>query len=420
MITPVRSTGIGDKMPKRKLYVGYIFVMLFTIAFVSNTTLTTNAEILTPHINYNANYIFLILSVIICGLLVLFRSTSIRIDEIQLLLLLRPIVIFVPLLYMGRSSYAYGNILPYIISMIMYFIIRQSKLRINSIKKILVLFTVSVCLEALYAFFTSSFAFTSTIYKYSMVTTVGASNYLACVLVPCILFSYGCIDKIWLKRLVLLLGIVAIVLTKSRTGIVIFGLFFLGSILVNNKSTLQKHKVILSVFAAGIFIFMAVLNLSKIIDVTQSIFRGFSGQFMGINILDTISSGRVGLLIEYLDKWLDHPLFGHGLVYTLGKVRCHNFLVEILYESGLIGLLVNITLYGIIIKRSWKYRKNTVIKTCYITIASILMQGLIEESIFTVTINLICWIVIACMLNEIFAIQSYQEINVQKDDQIVL
>ncbi|MFC0525534.1 O-antigen ligase family protein [Pontibacillus salicampi] len=149
---------------------------------------------------------------------------------------------------------------------------------------------------------------------------------------------YLCKRNSWKNKSGLLLCIVTSVLTFSRGGLLILLVIFLVYFLLNHPA--QKGRLLLSAFS----LFTIVLGISKVlgfkvISILQNRFQDFSKDG---------GSGRFELWERAWAFFESSPLFGIGAsnftnynVFKYGdNLVVHNTFLEVLTESGVIGLFV--------------------------------------------------------------------------------
>ncbi len=152
------------------------------------------------------------------------------------------------------------------------------------------------------------------------------------------------------KRISKLLGIpllgyslFLIVLTRSRTGLLVTGLavalyFF---VMVVRRKRIFGGIVLLGV--VGLLVFTVVKFFPGIVDAAL-------GRFID---QEDITNGRVDLFVFYIEKWLENPwsfLFGYGIGSFFDELGTnaspHNAFTDILISWGLVGFfLVGVILF---------------------------------------------------------------------------
>ncbi len=160
-------------------------------------------------------------------------------------------------------------------------------------------------------------------------------------------------DKLW-NLLGGFIAILCVVLTLSRGAIISVVIVLALCLLVGN----MKSKLIM-IFGAGFFLLLA--------DILFSQFMGFSLWELMMERFGTMSedggSGRFDIWAAGLAYFMEHPLFGIGTFnfqdynyFSGGKaVFMHNSFIEILVETGIMGMIIYATA---IIAMAWTLLKS--------------------------------------------------------------
>ena len=90
-------------------------------------------------------------------------------------------------------------------------------------------------------------------------------------------------------------------------------------------------------------------------------------------------------------KFLEHPFFGNGLCYeSFSNMRSHNFILQILYENGLVGFCgLLLFLYDTLFLIKHNKKKNKYFYAFSIMFPFILINALVEETFFSHVIVLL-------------------------------
>ena len=125
------------------------------------------------------------------------------------------------------------------------------------------------------------------------------------------------------------------------------------------------------------------------------------------------SSGRIDLWINGLRCWVQQPIFGCGFYqleqYPYLSAHPHNIFIQILTETGIIGLgFLLVIVFKIINNISWKFKKN------YFVIAA-LMAVSIDMSlsgiyVYPITQMALLWLFVFLLKNPVFEhVQYFKE-----------
>ena len=264
----------------------------------------------------------------------------------------------------------------------------------DKINHLVISFGIALALQVIATAFLIDVNYIALDYKYYMRIPIAASNVIAAYLTPCLFLSYKYMGKNTLKKcIVLCILLIGIILTKSRGGILvgIITLIMYQLMIENKKKYLKKMGFIL----IGIIILLIALQNVKI----QQILRGYSsGQQISLN---SLSSGRLSIYLNELKRWLEHPILGNGVVYNESFTGAHNFLIDLLVQSGIGGFLLYIIPLVIIIKNMCNHLNNKCISGFFVFIAAILLHGLIEVNIFNYSTDIILWFICGAAMRKI-------------------
>ena len=283
-----------------------------------------------------------------------------------------------------------------------YFILLNSKIDIRKAYKVLILFGIIISIQCFWAFYLITSrgiaSYFDLWYKSFFVIPIGGTNHIACVLIPLliignrILFGKKRIFYVFLLT-------VAIVLTKSRGGVVLTLFYFFVELFLNTQNRKKKTALIivsLPLLAIGVFFFLSRDGL----QVIQSFFRGFSS---GKGTLNSFSSGRLALFKQFLIYIGNHLLLGNGVSYDqlpVGSNGTHNVVLTILYENGLIGLMVYGIFAAVVFSRIRIYNEpnynaqGLFSKTPAVVILFIFINSMFEQCLFTLSVDLIFLIMV--------------------------
>lgn len=164
-----------------------------------------------------------------------------------------------------------------------------------------------------------------------------------------------------IMEIIVLFGLVF--LTSSKMGLVCLGVYLMyvfvsGMYSSSNRKTLLKFGL----FGMGILYFIR----EEIILLLQKIIDRFSYGNAELT-LNTISSGRFSIVMDYLNVVIDEPinlLFGYGLEYNrlFGTLVAHNTYLDIFLSWGLIGFIfVCVGCVIFIVNDQMKFNKNKII-----------------------------------------------------------
>lgn len=377
--------------------------MFLILLFCTSYTLNNVVEIHVKYLNVNSIYLLCIFS------LLFFVIACIRkydINRISIMLVISIAFGVIPLMYTTNLDSYFGNYLTVIISGITFYIISNTKKDFTDIiYKLLCLISLIISVQVIYTeymiFGNLSFSnISNESIKLFMKIPIGSSNLIAAFLLPLLIFieSYG--DKSRIKHLICLINIYSLVLCRSKNAlslffIIIFYLFAkrIYFFIIKDKSFSKNKKLIIIMFINAMLLLGVILTFNIILNILNSLRFDYyiSPLSNGIlNKIDTISSGRVVVYLDEINRIKDHIIFGNGFAYELGMKRSHNWVIDLLVQRGIIGLYIySYCLYNILKIRL--NNKDKFIKSSFNLLLVIFIQGLFEVTVFTLGIDLLIW-----------------------------
>ncbi|WP_238652138.1 O-antigen ligase family protein [Paenibacillus piscarius] len=316
-----------------------------------------------------------------------------------------------PLLYIENVENYWGNYLAVIASFVGYFIATQThKIEISRIiNKIASLYFIVLCIQVVYTYIqiiTKYGKLDVGILKYYLVVPVGSSNYIAAIILPFLVFFYMSNISTFHKYILIGLGLLTLVVIQSKNAIIIvivlaaFSVIkkYLGSI--RNRSNINKHLKIISFLP--IFIFLLIVSYLGTEFFLNKWYMGMDLNNSSIyEIINALSSNRLEVYSNEFIRWNQHLFFGNGLSYSLGQMRSHNWIIDLLVQSGIFGFLIFILAIFIWLKSIVGYlSKDNFIKSIFSLVLVILIQGLGEVTLFTNTIDILFWFMLGTSVSQ--------------------
>lgn len=207
-------------------------------------------------------------------------------------------------------------------------------------------------------------------------TFIGHANSTVYFTLPLLSLSFICLKQGKYKLRVLIDIIVCIlsqILVKSSTSAVVFFSFFILLFWYNNKRIKWKYFTIyISILAISSgFVFFHMQSLfSNIIHLILKRRLDFTGR--------TFYWGRTLMGIK------NNPLLGHGAIPAAirpGGLSAHSFLLETLYEGGILLLILFSSFFYTVSKKLYRYQQNIVGSILFISIVSITITCITESNI---------------------------------------
>ncbi len=413
-----------NKYGKKTDYGLLFFLLCFLILIFTVDNMNINdAKIYVYTLNIKKSLAF-------TGVCMLFTCISIirkpYIDEVAVILLFSALLGVVPYIYAKNISHYLGNYVPLIISFASYYICRQSKgVPLQAVVNIFYFVCTVVSMEVIatelhYLGKLSITNFANPYAKAFLKLPIGDSNLIAAYLLPLIVFIMtlkpNCFGSV-----IVAIASLAIVLCRSKNAIALMILIVCCVIakkflkwVVRDKPLDKKYLCLFLVLVFIVFsgLFVGATKLIGIIirDLRFSYSSPYSNQVL--NYLDSISSGRLVIFQTELGRFLQHPLLGNGFGYDLGQAKSHNWIIDLLVQRGIIGLL----LYGWSIVKVFNkglkfYKSDIIIRACINLLCIIYIQGLLEVTVFTAGIDFLIWSISGFMTARVKQISCFKTVN---------
>lgn len=373
----------------------YLLLILLIFAFVTYPGSTNSAE--DPVVWYfNGLPIYFALVVTVLFLLwVIMKGAMKRIDTAGILLMTRLFICIVPLLYVSSIVSLSAHYPVVIFTLSAYLIGKSSSWRYeHQIGKIIVIFGIILCVQVIQTSQLIPVDYFNLTYKQYMRIPIAASNVIAAYIVPIlILFIFNYKPSKLVKISIISLFVFALVLTKSRGGIVsliltyvIYFVFF--------KYHFRLVYILPIVLALSIGVYF-ILDIPEV----KMFMLGFSADSSSIDV-NSLSSNRLELFSEEFNRFLKHPLFGNGMIFNADTSisGSHNLFIELLVQSGLVGTLTYIIPIVIVFRRSISIKTKHSIGWLMFLIAT-LLHGMVEVNFFNYSTDIIFWSVCGLVMS---------------------
>lgn len=373
-------------MIKKRLSYLFVAMLFFAMLFcVDPDTLvgTANANIVVPFISLKVSIVMF--AVTMFGLLLVVTNKKIKLDTILLILLVRLLLYFIPMIYM-KESFALGTALAVFQCFIVYFIGLNLKIDFSGYIKILILVSLFIICEEVYVLINRGITIFSPSLKYYMVLPLGRYNYITCFLLP----IYFLVDSYYkskrakvvlLKLAYMLLILFGILATGSKLSLLIF----VGYIFMKSIRMIKKNFI------------LAFLGVSFII-----VFLIANGSMFSKYFTTATFAPRLNVYYEGIHLFLKHPILGRGAVpYQIyDAVSAHNFILEALIQTGIIGAILYLAVLILVIKifRSIKDKKLKRVSLTFLI--GVLVQGLAEPALFGLCFDTFFWLCIGFLVGQ--------------------
>ena len=202
----------------------YIAVTLFMLAFVNYDGATAFLPMTVPFINAHVVKIHFGFVLIMLALLILtgLMVGQLKMDTVGLCLLIKTIIDAIPFFRDGTEFWDYfwhwsctG------VALISYLLVINSGLKeqdTDKVKKIFILFGIVLTIQVVYTAIFGGYSFLDLKYKTAMVIPYGGSNIIASAILPIIFLVFYRVKKPILKWILICCMGTAVILTKSRGG----------------------------------------------------------------------------------------------------------------------------------------------------------------------------------------------------------
>lgn len=320
------------------------------------------------------------------------------VDGIGISLISRTVICIVPLLYIqnieGFSSHYYVVI----VTFCAYYIFRSNKtIQFQSLYSIILFFSVIWSIQVIYTFWYCDVDFWDLTYKNYMRIPIAASNVIAAYLSPSLLLLLTTdYNSKKYKIIISTILIIGLLLTKSRGGILSFLIcYVLYLCIIKYKTNLFKMLLIW---------ILGYLCLSLIGDIheVQIFMMGYDVEGQSVNAAN-LSSGRLDIFQSEFDRFLNHPFFGNGMVFNqyTSKAGAHNFIIELLVQSGIIGMLTYVIPIIYVLKKIFLRLYDKHIASWTFFLLTYIIEGLIEVTFFNYTTDILFWGTLGLLMNHI-------------------
>lgn len=234
-------------------------------------------------------------------------------------------------------------------------------------------------------------------YKAFMVVPFGASNYLGGPLLI-LFFLFLCIRGREIS---------------GRLAWVVLAALFVGMLLIHSRATIVALLCTLLIYLlfrarfgrtrTGVVVWTSLAFLLIISGFVGALVlvRRYGGLMVGLNFL---SRGRIDVLKAASQAFLRHPWFGSGLGttstivalgYTVEFGHAHNFIMDLLMFSGMVGATIQCCIY-LLAAHSMRIKAafSPWAMGGFFSLIAILIDGLAEPNVFSYRVDALLWMII--------------------------
>lgn len=345
----------------------------------------------TIYVNYvlgdKSLYILVLGLVGLIGSLIFSNSYMVRFDKVTKLLSIR-IVLFVLsniiILTFGlvNTTFQSGILLAYIVCLIFYYLGSSIDCK-HFLSNLCFLSICIITAQLIQTFVGRQFGFSDTNnMKWWMVIPIGQTNTVGCYVFGMLVYYWCSSDKKIVKCISLFLSITAILLTYSRSGLIMLLVFILYLIISDLRHS-KHNKAIKVVLYFLIVLCVLMIFVTNFVDVF--------GRFT----FNSMSATRLKVYSEGFRLFLNNIVTGVGAYqfHIYDAYKAHNWILESFIESGLVGgVLYVYTMYKVY--KSIKLRNINMLPFFLFY----LIHGLVEPNLFSTTFDAFFWLLVGSCL----------------------
>lgn len=386
-----KKTAEGLLKPKEKQFANSLLVEIFFCLFffcwlfVFNPSDADKAyvdSLFGPHITVSPALCLLIISLI--TLICLLATRSLRVDKFLPLFLVRIPLYFIPLLYLS-GTFNWGTAYAVFQTCFAFYLGYSYK---GSLRRIIpILTTVSLILSfEIFLIVAVKLPEVQSLsgLKYWMKLPFGQTNYLALYLIVFMVLT-NVFFRSKRKKLVIAYNIVivaAVVFTNSRSALIVLGVYYLIELILFIKHHKLKLWHILSF--AGVIVIGGV-----VVAVRWDVFYPFISRFS----FEALAGNRIKVYKDVLvliaqNPWLGRSAFAYK---AFDAVRAHNFILEAIVQTGIIGTILYIGLMVVVLLQLLKIRYARARYALLAFYALTFLHGLVEPNLFSPWSDTLVW-----------------------------
>lgn len=365
----------------------YFAICMSVFLFVSYSQSEQNDFIDIPHIETGILPLYIVLFVMSSFIFFLINDKESRVDIVALLLFVRLGIHFLPPVYLGFPGHFSVHFATSVVCLCSYMIARNFsksvQSSIDSFKTIFFILASQIVIECLVS--PESFWGNAYLFKVDMALPIGASNALAAKIVPLFALLFVYFEKRKIKWLYFCAAVFTVILTKSRGGMADLLLAFLVVSVWNGFFSLDLF------FKSGL---MTVILVGVSLYVLQSTDIGkilFSDS-------DSTVIERYSLWQNGLELIKQHPLTGNGFYYGELANNPHNFALDLMMRSGIVGAILFCAFVVVVVCQVKNNLKDPFVRGCFVAVLCMFWQGFVEIVLFGYIQDLLMWVIIGCMI----------------------
>ncbi|MBV1820476.1 O-antigen ligase family protein, partial [Bacteroidales bacterium MSK.15.36] len=395
---PIKNEGKVFKF-KMSIFIIYFSLIIF---------LSTDDKLQTIYLKYNTSRLNLIV-LIFATFFIALRTKAIYLDKILLFMTMRSTLLLIPYYYTNNTYGYWGNYLVTLVSILTYLLVINLKIS-NRYKFLNILFRfigVSLTIQLIYNSVNLLIKY-GVIYKHLIKLPIGNSNFIAAFLLPCCTFNIVKLNKSWKDIFFICFFLFGIFLTFSKGAIISLLIVLLIKVILNafenKKIIIKSFKWYLKNISIIIVIVIFLINVMNT-RIGMEIYINTIDKIINISnlSLNDYTSGRIAVYKMNLNRFFKHIFLGDGTGFKenfsneieIKDGRAHNWIIELLVQSGVIGFLLFIIPIFTILRRTYKTKNYATYQIqTFFAILSILIHGLVEPNLFSLNFDVLFWTIL--------------------------
>lgn len=384
-----------------KINLFYFLISFLLFAFLVKPGGEYSGNIDIPHITVNFTIfipIFFMGALLFIFLLFIRR---IKFDLLSLALIFRILLPLIPIIYEPQVIDFNGNIAILMSAVIVYLLAVNTVYHFEYLRKYLIIIFLLFCAQTAVESYLGTYSFFDSTYMYKndLILPIGGSNAIASDIIPLGCLIYCTETKKRYKLFFVAVMLVTVILTKSRSGIIV------SLIMIAIMEAWNRKSSVKTVFALIITLSAAILGGMYFILNTEIGSVAFTQN-------DSTVVGRLFLLNHGIDIISEHPLFGSGFAEQVAMYNPHNYLLYTLMAFGIIGLLLFFIITFYVFKKLSSHLSDSYVRGVALFVSCLLLQGLGEIVIYAPIIEFMTWFIVGVAFRRIEILESTKgEIN---------
>lgn len=325
------------------------------------------------------------------------QKMRLKTDRVVELLVIRFLLYLIPCLFVrDGSQLQIGLIAAVACSFMAYTVGKENECSDSFIALVLGGAACVISIQVLVTAFTRGLNINSPDLKWWMVIPIGQTNAIGTYFLPMMILLDGLKNtKNGFRRYILVLIEVvlmaSILFMGSRSTLILMAVYLVIRYLMPkakiSKQMMTRLLIAVPVILVGAFLFLLKNN-------------GIASQFASQFSIDSLTYTRFKVYQEALDVFGKHIFFGRGAYsyQVFDAVMAHNFVLEALIESGIIGSIPFFAAVIICIKQLKKIEKFQ--GTYLYAVIFMLIKALMEPTFYLASFEIFFWLLVGLGLRE--------------------